>query len=514
MGSQSLNPIIKADFPDPDVIRVGDTYYMLCSTKHFRPGGEILKSNDLVNWEIVDYVFDKLENTPSERLQGEQSQYGYGMDGCCLRYNNGKFYAVFSCQKSDTTYIFVSENPQGPWEKKTISKTFFNNSLLFDDDGKVYMAYGYRTIIIQELQEDLSGVKEDGLNIEAIHDTADTYLAYCGTHFQKINGRYYLLVMNWPKDTGIRTQYCFSCDMIDGEYTGGKIFGNDIGYHYQGVAQGCFIDTPEGDWYAVMFQDRGAVGRCPVILPVKFEKGAPAIVKNAKLLKPVAGLKNNENKCEPIFCSDKFECIKDSKNKFVLKKQWQWNHVPTDYLWWINDKGGLCIKTGKISTNLIHAQNTLTQRCVYPGSTVEVTLNASLIREGDNAGICVLQGCYGFIGVTKELNQYYLVVISRELKDSPMRDDMPDYLPGTLQERIPLKTSKVTLRIKTNFEDMEDTAEFSYKPEGATHFECIAKKHQLYYKVDHFTGARYGLSIFSTKTTGGFATFTDFKYKI
>ena len=94
-----INPLLMSDFPDPDVIRVGDTYYMLCTTKHFIPGGVILKSYDLMNWEIISHLFDRLESTPRQTMQGEQSFYGHGMDGGCLRYSICYFCVGFmKCQ--------------------------------------------------------------------------------------------------------------------------------------------------------------------------------------------------------------------------------------------------------------------------------------------------------------------------------------------------------------------------------------------------------------------------------
>ena len=106
---EQINPIIKADFPDPDVIRVEDTYYMICTTMHFFPGGIILRSYDLIHWEFASYVFDRLESTDAQRLQGEQSIYGKGMWAASLRYHKNKFYVCFSAYDVGKTYLFSAD---------------------------------------------------------------------------------------------------------------------------------------------------------------------------------------------------------------------------------------------------------------------------------------------------------------------------------------------------------------------------------------------------------------------
>ena len=109
----SFNPITAMDHPDPDVIRVDDTYYMITTTMHFFPGGEILRSYDLINWEICTYIYDTLEHTPGELLEGEQNIYGHGMWAASLRYHNGKFYAVFIAHEWDRTFLFTADRIEG-----------------------------------------------------------------------------------------------------------------------------------------------------------------------------------------------------------------------------------------------------------------------------------------------------------------------------------------------------------------------------------------------------------------
>ena len=145
---EQINPIIKADFPDPDVIRVEDTYYMICTTMHFFPGGIILRSYDLIHWEFASYVFDRLESTDAQRLQGEQSIYGKGMWAASLRYHKNKFYVCFSAYDVGKTYLFSADEITGPWEKHYVEGVYHHNSLLFDDDGRTYIVWGLSLIHI------------------------------------------------------------------------------------------------------------------------------------------------------------------------------------------------------------------------------------------------------------------------------------------------------------------------------------------------------------------------------
>ena len=509
-----ITPLLMSDFPEPDVIRVGDTYYMLCTTKHFIPGGVILKSYDLMNWEIISHLFDRLESTPRQTMQGEQSFYGHGMDGGCLRYHNGLFYACFCSGDMNYAYLYTAEHAEGPWNVHRINQEIYGCSILFDDDGRVYIVYGYKNIYLQEMKPDLSDFLEGGLFKKILTTDEPAYVYYNGSHIHKINGRYYISVMNWPKKgNALRTQYCFWSDTIDGEFTGGVVMCTDNGYNYQGIAGGGFVDTPEGDWYSVLFQDRGAVGRMPVLVPVSFKNGAPVFAGGKKFI-PEFTVRSTrpDYMYEPVVTSDNFDYAKDDIGRYILKKQWKWNHEPADKLWWINDIGGFCIKTGKISTNLIQARNTLTQRCIQPYTDVSVELNADSMKDGDCAGLCLLQGCYGYIGVTKELNRYYLVVVTRSIDENSIAEVLPDYMPGTMQERMLLEGTVVKLRIKADFDDMVDTAQFFYEKDGE--YVQVGGKHNLYYKVDHFTGCRVGLFNFATREIGGHAEFNRFRYRM
>lgn len=507
------NPMIKADFPDPSVIRVEDTYYMLSTTMHFRPGAVILRSYDLQNWEIAGHIFDNMDNSPEERMLGERTAYGKGMWGGSLRYHKGRFYACFSAMETDKTYIFASDSIEGPWEKNILAGYRHHPSLLFDDDGKVYMASGFKRIMLKELETDCSAYRKGSFEQVLLEETQEeVYLGYEGSHFQKINGKYYLFVVYWPKtEPARRTQLCFVADSPAGEYRRYEILRDDMGYLNQGIAQGGLIDTPNGKWYAVLYQDRGAAGRMPVLVPAAWEGEKPVLGRNGRVPTCLEAVSSRPYyQYEPVYTSDDFHYeLKDGK-KPVLKQQWEWNHIPNDELWSIREKGGLCLKTGKVCTNVVHAVNTLTQRMMWPGCAAEVTVDGSHLKDGDVAGICAFQGCYGLIGITREYGNYYLVVIRRQLEDTSLQDVSADYMPGTLAEKIKLSEPWVKIRVNADFEDGKDEVEFFYQ--NKKRWRRIGGVHKLFFKMDHFMGCRFGLFIYATREKGGEAVFENFRY--
>lgn len=152
-----INPITRLDYPDPDVIRVGDTYYLVSTTMHFMPGCEILRSYDLCHWEHAAFVYDRLDSTPAQRLEGEENIYGKGMWAASIRYHRGVYYICFVANDTHKTYLYTASRVEGPWEKHYVEGFYHDCSLLFDDDDRVYIAYGNKNIYITELKSDLSG---------------------------------------------------------------------------------------------------------------------------------------------------------------------------------------------------------------------------------------------------------------------------------------------------------------------------------------------------------------------
>ena len=354
-----------------------------------------------------------------------------------------------------------------------------------------------------------------------MEEKKDVYLGYEGSHFYKINGRYYLFLIHWPKQgKGRRTQACFYADHLTDTFVGGDVFEDDNGYSYQGIpqgiAQGGIVETPEGKWYSVMFQDHGAAGRMPVLVPITWiqdenspeGKLLPVFGENGKQPKQIEVVSTRPNyRYEPLFSSDIFE-KEDEKAK--IHPAWQWNHEPDDTLWNKTEDGGLAMKTDKICVNVVQAVNTLTQRMMYPTSSFKVRVDASKINNGDYAGVCALQGCYGWIGIAKEMGRYFIVMYSRKMEDTSMRDISADYMPGTEVFRAPFDGNCVEFKVRGDFTEGRDVAEFYYRRNRRW---IKAGEQKLVFKLDHFMGCRYGMFLYSTVKSGGEAVFWDSEYR-
>ncbi|WP_246302918.1 family 43 glycosylhydrolase [Paenibacillus plantarum] len=301
------NPFIWADVPDLDVIRVGDAYYMSSTTMHMNPGVPIMKSYDLKNWEIVNYVYDMLADNDEQALRNGKDNYGKGSWASSLRYHNGKYYVAFASYDTGKTYIYqTTDIEKGPWTHSELDGVYHDMSLLFDDDGRVYMVYGGGDIKAIELTADATAIKAGGLNkviipnASLVASTAENVnLQAEGTHIQKINGTYYVFNITWPKNSG-RVEIMHRADRIDGVYEGKVALNN------AGIAQGGIIDTVDGKWYAMLFGDRGSVGRIPYLVPVTWSDGWPVFGINGTVPQsmaiPVSGVASKNN----LVASDEF----------------------------------------------------------------------------------------------------------------------------------------------------------------------------------------------------------------
>lgn len=483
-----INPIIGLDYPDPDVIRVDDTYYMVSTTMYFMPGCEILRSYDLVHWEHATFVYDVLDQTVASKLDEDANIYGKGMWAATFRYHRGIFYIIFVCNDTHKTYLYRTEDIYGKWTKSYIDGFYHDCSLLFDDDEKAYLVYGNRQIFIIELNDELTGPKAGGLNKLIIQDSDKTPLGYEGSHFYKINGKYYIFFVHSLEDKWMRTQAAFVSEKIDGPYVGTDVLCDDNGYCGSGCAQGGIVDTKDGDYYSIVFQDSGAVGRIPILVPVKIndtnvifgEKGT--VPKEFKITNLRPGYKY-----KPLADSDDF---KEKGPSFGLRSIWQFNHEPKMGCFDIDyEKGSFSIITNKVCDRITKAQNTITQRLFFPKDEVSVAVDASNINDGDYAGLCVLQLVYTFEAVTRENGVYYKVLVNNGKELSRIKID-------TEKEDI----KNIRLGFKVDFMNMKDTVKFDIGP------EC-----KMYFKLEHFTGNRAGLFLYSTKISGGKASFREFK---
>jgi beta-xylosidase len=403
------NPIIFADVPDMSMIRVGDTYYMSSTTMHMSPGVPIMKSKDLVNWKLVNYCYDTLADNDEMNLTNGKSTYGKGSWASSIRYHNGTFYVTTFAQTTGKTHVYSTKNiEKGQWKAVSFRPSLHDHSLFFDDDGKVYMLYGNRKLTLVELNPDLSGIKEGGVNQVVVENsTLPTESAGNsglgeGSQLFKVDGKYYLFNITWPRG-GMRTVVIHRADKITGPYEG------RIGLQDLGVAQGGLIDKPDGTWYAYLFRDFGSVGRIPYLVPVKWVDGWPVLGADGKVPE-ILDLPANKSQIPGIVNSDEFT---RKKNEPALPLVWQWNHNPDNSLWSVTErKGFIRLKTGRVDTSFLSARNTLTQRTIGPVCTGSISLDVSNMKDGDFAGLCLLQKNYGFVGVKVNGSSKSIVMVN------------------------------------------------------------------------------------------------------
>lgn len=493
-SAQAHNPIIWADVPDIAVIRVGDVYYMSSTTMHLSPGLPIMKSLDLVNWQMVGYAYNTLDNDDALSLQNGKNAYGNGSWASSLRHHDGTFYVTTFSGTTGKTYVYTARDiEKGPWAVSSFRPVFHDHSLFFDDDRRVYMIHGGGRIVLTELTADAKAIKKDGVNQIIIPDASavtgpNIGLKAEGSQMLKIHGKYYLLNIVWPKNS-MRTVIVHRADKISGPYEG------RIALQDKGVAQGCFIDTPKGDWYACLFQDHGAVGRVPYFVPVKWEDGWPVLGVDGKA-PDVLTLPAGKGCIPGIVASDEFDRRPGER---ALPLTWQWNHDPDDKFWSLTQcAGSLRLTTGRVDANFLEARNTLTQRTFGPECSAVTAIDVTNMKDGDFAGLALLQKKYGLVGVMSEGKARAIVMVSAE-SDSPVEI-----------QRVPLAGKTVFLRADCDFKNRADKACFFYSLNGKT-WTAIGAPLKMVYTLPHFMGYRFGLFNFATRTPGGFVDFDFFR---
>ncbi len=451
-----------------------------------------MKSKDLVNWELINYGYDTLGHSDELDLNNGKNMYGRGSWASCLRYHNEKFYVSTFSATTGKTHIFVTENlEKGPWETIEFQPSYHDHSIFFDDDGKTYMVWGAGKLNIIELKDDLSGVKEDTQKVLIENASApagdNIMLGAEGSQLYKINGKYYLFNITWPQG-GMRTVIIHRADNITGPWEG------KVGLQDLGVAQGGLIDTPDGRWFSYLFKDNGGVGRIPYMVPVTWEDGWPILGTDGKVPQQL-DLPASKGLIPGIVHSDDF---KRKKKEADLPLVWQWNHNPDNSLWSVRErKGYLRLKTGRIDSSFVQAKNTLTQRTIGPESTGSTLLDISKMKEGDFAGLCLLQKEFGLVGVKFENGQKKIVMVSAPKGEAK-----------ELQS-VPLNQDKVYLKAECDFNERADKAKFLYSLDGKT-WKHIGEPINMPYTLPHFMGYRFGLFNYATKHIGGYVDFDYF----
>lgn len=511
------NPLLYDEFSDPDIIRVGDDYYLAGTTMHAVPGVAILHSKDLVNWENVSYCFDRFDfNDDAFSLKNGKEVYGQGIWAPCIRYANGQFY-IYSNVNGKGLQCYTSKDIKGPWTHHNMKGKIYDLSVLFDDDGKIYAIHGYGEVHCTELKPDMSGPIE-GTDRVIIPNGSGVGE---GHHMYKINGMYYLVSTDYrPNGRTI----CSRSKSINGPYEQCTMTADEtFGYHPVGLTQwrgrivpdgskfsigyedvnavaagnihqGGIVQTQKGEWYALLMMDFHSIGRTVTLAPVTWKDGWPMLGLEGNLGRaPRTWTKPDIPGTENIKPYAAYNRNEDFNGK-ALGRVWQWNHNPDDTKW--------ALKNGKLrimaqpAQQLMWARNTLTQRVIGPRSITTVEMFTKGMKDGDVAGLGNINIPCSWVGMVKEGNSMTLKCFEQLNNDTVTKDI-------TLR-----KDGKIFLRMVGDFDN--NVAHYEYSIDG-NEFTKIGGDMKLSYQLCTFQGSRTALFSFNKKgDKGGFAEFDNF----
>ena len=512
------NPLFYDEFSDPDILRVGDDYYLAGTTMHTVPGLVILHSKDLVNWENISYCFDRFDfEDDAFSLKNHKEIYGQGVWAPAIRYANGQFY-VFTNINGKGLQCYTSKDIRGPWKHHNMQGRIYDLSVLFDDDGKIYAIHGYGEVKCTELKPDMSG---------PIEETERTIIPEGnavgeGHHMYKINGMYYLISTDY-KPNG-RT-LCSRSKSIWGPYKTITITADEtFGYHAapltqvpEGVKyrigedgtkfgipevdkdatactnihQGGIVEDQNGQWWALLMMDFHSIGRTVTLAPITWKDGWPMLGLEGNLgraprtwIKPaIANVQPHApyNRC-------------DDFNGKALGRVWQWNHNPDDSKWSL--KNGRLRLLSMPAEQLMWARNTLTQRVIGPKSIVTVELFTKEMKDGDVAGLGNINVPCSWIGVVKDGKTLSLRCFEQAIND-------------TVEVKSgEVKSGKVWLRMVGAYDN--DCAHYEYSLDGLQ-YQQLGREMPLSYQLISFQGSRHALFVFNHKgKNGGYAEFDNF----
>lgn len=508
------NPVIWADVPDVDVIRVGDTYYMISTTMYFSPGAPIMKSKDLVSWEICNYVYDTYADGDVQNLTNGKHDYSHGQWASSLRYHDGMYYVFFGSYGSGKSYIYKTNDIEnGTWTRSEINGMYHDASLFFDDDGRNYLIYGGGgNIEIKELNAEMTGFKQGGAS-QRLFSTGLDNLAGEGAHVHKIGDYYYVFIIAWPSNSG-RIELCYRSKNILGPYEGKTVLNSGLGSYGAGVAQGGIVDTPDGDWYGMLFQDHGSVGRIPVLVPVTWQDGWPMMGVNGKA--PLTITVDGDYAGTSLAKDDDFSYSSNDD----LALEWQWNHNPDNSAWSVTERDGYLRLTNKtIATNLLNARNTLTMRTEGPSCSSVIKLDTTGMKAGDHAGLSAFQFKYGNVGVyvADDGSKKIYMANNGGYSGSAAVTDSRD----NIVEQVNLNGNEIYLKADFLFATVKDDGSssnnidkvnFYYSYDGKT-WTKIGEELGMVYDLKLFTGYRSAIYSYGTKNTGGYADIDFFDYE-
>lgn len=401
------NPILFADYSDPDVCRVGDDYYMTASSFSSVPGLPILHSKDMVNWELIGHAIDRL--IPDDVFSSPM--HGNGVWAPSIRHHNGEFYIYYG-DPDYGIYMLKAEDPAGEWSDPVLVKAgkgLIDSAPLWDDDGKAYLVYAYAgsragiksVLVIAEMNEE--GTKTIS-PARIIYDGHENDPTIEGPKFHKKDGYYYIFAPGGGVSTGWQT--VLRSKNVYGPYER-KVALAQGNTDINGPHQGAWVDTPQGEHWFYHFQDVGAIGRIVHLQPMEWKNGWPVIgidKDNDGVGEPVATYrKPNVGGNYPVVTPPE----SDSFESNVLGLQWQWHANPMDW-WHYADEASQKLHLYSVPLpddykSLWDVPNLLLQK--FPSNdftaTVKLTFNPSDAIVGERTGLLVMGMDYGLLSLEK-----------------------------------------------------------------------------------------------------------------
>lgn len=480
------NPVLYADYSDPDVIRVGNDFYMTASSFNCMPGLPILHSKDLVNWRIVNHALKK--QIPEEVF--DTPQHGKGVWAPSMNYRNGEFY-IYYPDPDYGIYMIKTKHPAAEWSKPVLvlpGKGIIDPSSFWDNDGQAYLAVAWAgsragvnsLLTVYKMNSEGTKVMDDGKHVYDGHDQDHTVE---GPKFYKRNGYYYI----FPPAGGVATgwQLALRSKNIYGPYER-KVVMDRGSTAINGPHQGALVQTQTGEYWFLHFQDKGAYGRIVHLQPVQWKNDWPVIGTD----------KDGDGKGEPVAIFKKPNVGKtypgitpsesDEFNLDTLGLQWQWHANPK--IQWsalMKNTGYLRLfaypsDTGK---NLWTVPNLLLQKFPAPDFTVTTKMKWNIewdVWQNKKAGLLIMGNDYAYLSISKNENGFFVSQIV-------CKDALSGNEENTVEQK-PLKDSIVYLRVTVSAPDAQ--CSFSYSEDGIN-YKAIGKT--FIAKPDKWIGAKVGL---------------------
>ena len=471
------NPVVRADIPDPDVIRVGDTYYMVSTTMVHFPGATILKSKDMVNWEYCANPLEKLLDDDRYNLRNGQNFYSKGMWACSMKYHDGKFYILINGNDSKA-WLLTATDPEGKWTVKRLAHNYYDPGMLFDN-GKVYIVCGINHLTMVELDENFNEIRS---KVVVVRDDAGLE----GCHLYKHGDYYYIYATygGWPSG-----QVAFRSTDPFGTYEEKMLVEKTINGQVNTIHQGALIEDTAGKWWTIMQQDLGALGRFPNLQPVTWVDGWPIVGNNGVPYQTYTKPAGTVEYPRQMTTTDVFR-------HFPLDMQWEWNHLPQANGYSLFERAGWLRLKATSTTNLLsQAQNTLTQRIYMRSdkpSIGTVRLDVTKLADGDRAGICIFQDPYAQIGVEKKNGEYKIY----------WRQDALDGAAASTKEQYASATVTDIVYLRASFNYNTSKTKFYYSLDNKT-WTAFGGETSMGFNLSVFVGARFGLFCYATSALGG-----------